>query len=345
MVSAATISVLGACTPPPLGSTETAVSAGSVSTASPARPAQVSTTVGAPSLSSTPAPSVQVEARSLRGWVAYREGPENGLDVLLADPDTLQSIALGLRPLNPGPPAWSPDWTQLAFIGTDNAIYIIDLSCVAQSPISCLDGAVKLETGAPDTWGYVTWSPTGDSLLYGRLEAEPSEGSLMQLTLVDLSQRKLPTQGAGRIDWSSDGKLILSDSTFASALGGMEQAQARVFSLLDGTTSNLLPEGAHLPNSASPKWSPDGTSVVFMTTFGRGFSAGASYDIFVARSDGFNPKLVASDALDADWSPDGRSLVFEREEGLFIVELATGSERRIVSLPSLHPAPFPAWSP
>jgi Tol biopolymer transport system component len=112
-----------------------------------------------------------------------------------------------------------------------------------------------------------------------------------------------------------------------------------------GITSPFLESATSLPNSIEGEWSPSADQVAFMSTLGQGLAYGVQYEVFVADADGTDPRQVASNGLYPDWSPDGRQLVFEREDGLYVLDLSSGDEQRILEMPKIHYAPMPAWSP
>jgi TolB protein len=101
-------------------------------------------------------------------------------------------------------------------------------------------------------------------------------------------------------------------------------------------------------HDSGPVWSPDGKQIAF-------FSRRANNtDIYVMNADGTGLRRVThSPAYDFTpaWSPDGRRLAFLRfpnAEGphpgdLFVVDVGTGREHRVVRLRGA--APDPSWSP
>ena len=79
-------------------------------------------------------------------------------------------------------------------------------------------------------------------------------------------------------------------------------------------------------------WSPGGRSIAFL-------SAGAVY-LTNVDGPGGTRRLVRNAGFNLDWSPNGRSIAFERGGDIWVVDLNSGRQRRIV-----HHGQSPEWSP
>lgn len=101
-------------------------------------------------------------------------------------------------------------------------------------------------------------------------------------------------------------------------------------------------------HASQPRWSPDGTQIVF-----GGGPAGHSSRVYVVPSAGGAPEPLTDAPLidgDASWSADGNSLVFARrlppggsgQPGLFVLDRKT---RQAAFLPRSEALAKPAWSP
>jgi Tol biopolymer transport system component/DNA-binding winged helix-turn-helix (wHTH) protein len=92
--------------------------------------------------------------------------------------------------------------------------------------------------------------------------------------------------------------------------------------------------------ASQPRWSPDGTHIVF-----GGGPAGHASRIYVVPSAGGAPEpLTDAPQIDSDasWSADGTSLVFARQTGLYLMDRKT---KNATLLPGSETLAQPAWSP
>lgn len=115
----------------------------------------------------------------------------------------------------------------------------------------------------------------------------------------------------------------------------------------DGTLWRSRPDGSDrlqltTPQLAvhEPKWSPDGSRIVFT-----GGMPGQAGKLYVISSSGGAPEAVTSGleaGVGACWSPDGGQLLFTRPSGLYLMDWRT---RKAALLPGSEDLSRPAWSP
>jgi len=323
-VVVAIVGLLAACAPrESVPSSQPTVTAPAHTTPS---PVEVST--------STPIP--ERPTGTYEGWIALVADLGSGHDLYVVNPTTLDMRSFGIAGLPPGFPAWSPDWTRIAFIGANDDVYVLEVACLDRG--DCQESLTRFDR-ASRVYSTLSWLPDGEAVVFADIpDIDGRRSRLITLSLSGETTSVVLAEGVGsNPDVAPNGASVLFDSYL-----GLDQLV-----LFDISTRSIRPfmgETMELPNSSDGDWSPDGRRVAFETTFGAGFGWGR-FDVMVAQADGSSPRVVAEDGMHPDWSPDGGSIVFEREDGLYVVNVATGVERKILDLPLIHSAPMPAWSP
>jgi Tol biopolymer transport system component len=192
-------------------------------------------------------------------------------------------------------PAWSPDGTTLAFRGVDDRSGGITVINVDGS------GRRRVTTGVMD--GAPAWSPDGSQIAFS------SMGDIYVVSADGSGRRKLATI-AGFEDyptWSPDGRQIAFrlDSTISvvDVDGGKERALAS-----PGGTGAVNPTGSGANklaigrgDPANPRWSPDGTKIVFAL-----YQSADACSIWVMNADGGSQsQLTDGTTCDRDpaWQP------------------------------------------
>jgi Tol biopolymer transport system component len=213
-----------------------------------------------------------------------------------------------------GEPAWSPSGAQIAIesdagnFPADEGIYIIDastgnvLSRVTANPFKSIDQNPR-------------WSPNGEWIVFTRFKVSAilrrnfhAPGGVSALFLVHpdgTGLRQLTRWGlsADSADWSPDGSTIVFVSTellpIASDLYTIH---------LDGSGLTLIVntgvarQGGGLGH---PRWSPDGTKIIFDGSFGGGGVTPAQHALWTVNPDGSNlmviPAFSGSLAFNAAW--------------------------------------------
>src|SRR5277367_381368 len=180
-------------------------------------------------------------------WITYVAYPEGNLWRMRAD--GTDRVQLTFAPVAVGLPRWSPDGSQIAYVGTERRkpwkIFLI--SAQGGTPQELL----PQDQGESDQ----TWSPDGKRLAFGRATDLESAG----IYVVDLATRQFsPVPGADRLfspRWSPDGRYLAaldSDST-----------KLLLFDFNTQKWSDWINEPGIV---GFPNWSQDGGYVYYDTT-------------------------------------------------------------------------------
>jgi Tol biopolymer transport system component/DNA-binding winged helix-turn-helix (wHTH) protein len=170
-------------------------------------------------------------------WVVYVSYPEGTL--WRSRIDGSQQLQLTLPPMQVILPRWSPDGSQIAFVG-DNHMYLVPRNGGIPEPAG---------TGTP-LEGEPTWSPDGKSLAFAPWYWLDGKSGISVLDLKTGTVKTLP--GLDRLyspRYSPDGNYIAALTTEASTLV--------LIDLKTGTKREFL-EGVAYPN-----WSHDGRYINF----------------------------------------------------------------------------------
>jgi TolB protein len=195
-------------------------------------------------------------------------------------------------------------------------------------------------TNLGDFIQHLSWSPDGKSFLLSRIHK--GKLGLWTVGMDGASPQQLfPKESNPTFDgsWSPDGQRIVFVYDRLEGTDGKLQIDT---AQPDGSDrKNLLPHAAF---DESPRWSPDGKFVAFVSTRGK------NQDIWTMDSQGKNLKQLTSDTA-ADnspaWSPDGKHLAFTsgRSGNFEIWSMnADGSDQKKLTD---HPRMdyWPVWSP
>jgi Tol biopolymer transport system component len=276
--------------------------------------------------------SVSHKANGKIAFVSNRDGAEK---IYLINPD-----GSGLVKLTDGPhhlqPSWSPDGTQIAFMGLDKE---------ATALFTMNSDATQRKLIATNIFHNVSlaWSPDGSKIAFVSVAPDAAASSKFSVHVIDAdgTHDKRLANGSGSIAWSPDGKQ-LAIATFS----GIDLVNA------DGTDSRTL---AHMtsrfPQNLS--WSPDGSSILFGATrpstdpHARG-TLRYSIEMIAADGNAGNDSKLLGYGSDATWSPDGSKIVFVRStagSAATQVWVMDADGRKPVQITDVGPNWRPSWQP
>ncbi len=226
---------------------------------------------------------------------------------------------------------WSPDGSQVAFIGA--GMSIDDAASRAYMMNADGSGLRQVVRDPSVLSGEVVWSPDGQQMALTVGSAEPDWRPVADILILDVRSGKEVLRIADGSDhfslhWSHDGTRL----AFFSVQDG--QFRPFVADLATGQQTKITEIGV----IGAVDWSPDDQQIAFT-----GLTEGESnyIDLYVANWDGTGlVNLTARPAIDTGgiWSPDGRELLFvssesseENEAEICVIEVETRTIRRITN--------------
>jgi dipeptidyl aminopeptidase/acylaminoacyl peptidase len=252
-----------------------------------------------PALSGTPS-AVQPQP----GMFAYIKASGYAGELWVANAD-----GTGARQLAPdlagskGTPSWSADGTRLVFTLTPmggmgggypnpedggSRLYLTDSS--GSTPQLVDTGCVASCSGDSDA----AFSPDGTRLVFVRTKFLPA--------------RPVSPDPWGKGPWTPYARVL---ATIDLSTGRVAELGSTIVSEVSGDFQS------YLPHDSRPRWSPDGTQILFTQDVpgnspapSNGMPAlGPIPAAFVVDADGRNLHKVSAGAMSADWSPDGSRIV------------------------------------
>jgi len=237
----------------------------------------------------------------------FDNGPE-GLYVINRDGSGLEQLSeKGTRAIR-----WSPTGDRIAFKSSEH-LYLLEV--------------VSGEIGeVADLAHGFAWSPDGRSLAFsndrGLYLYEPDSGESTELAV---------GYSDGPLHWSPDGSrmAVRLGPRIAMTHGGYAHDPSVGPQLVHVVDVQGSPEPKPLPPARSPSWSPDGTSIAYLS---EGCITG-KWDIFTVQPDGSSATPLTSTPEDIKegpvWSPTGSAIAFSDFVKLMLVDAESGEFRTL----------------
>ncbi len=258
-----------------------------------------------------------------------------------ADGTDLHELAPGLPVqdkvvLDKGSADWSPDSRHIVFSSSTDRVLIYETD---------LDGAVPrlISTdcaGTPDTCleFFPSYSPDGKRIAFIRLVEKPPSGVLGvrdlasgKVTLLESTRQGPPNLELGSPSWSPDGKHLvyfqLPKDSEGKPTGG-----SQLF-IVNADGSGRRPLSTPGLAVGDPRWSPDGSLIVFSTEpIHQWNDVGEADhpDLFTIHPDGTGVKRLTFDASSGapSWTSDGRILYYD-DAALWLMDADGSNQARV----------------
>jgi Tol biopolymer transport system component len=213
--------------------------------------------------------------------------------IYLVDPATGRraEVVGGLLDFRSGFAVWAAGHRRLAY--ANHAIHVVDFTGDSQSVL--VEG---------DDLSMPSWSPQGDQVVYG-------DGTSVWRIHPGGAPTRLRTPSTMAplgMDWGRNGLIafqgLARDCSRSPLCPSTDRSEIWVLHP-DG---DLLEQITHVGHAESPKWSPDGSRILFIR---RPLNApGDARELWVVNADGSGARKLgnAQNVVAADWSPDGLRL-------------------------------------
>ena len=282
-------------------------------------------------------------------WVAYtvsraiRETDKNDTDVWMASWDGTDEIQLTSSPENESQPRWSPDNKYLAFVSSRQGAKGGQLWLMKRAGGEAVK-VTDLKGGISD----YAWAPDGKRLVFVVNEPDPRDPKDDDNNPPGGDRKKTPPP------------IVIDRYHFKEDVQGYlrnERTHLYVFDLATRKADVLTP--GNLYDESSPVWSPDGTSIAFLSKRGTGdLDRAQNTNIWVIDAKpGAQARQVTTspnpDIGPLAWSPDGKQIAYVVGEELkysaysqtrLAVVPASGGQPQILAQALDRPVRTPLWS-
>lgn len=235
-------------------------------------------------------------------FFAYSSNESNGREIYLSDYEGKSRVKITSFTRDDGYPAISPDGKRIAFYGKYNSrnTWSIHTANLDGTSMQRLTGVQNVWDSAPD------WSPDSKTIVFAR-EYEDSEKEWQEeiwLMNADGSEQRQIEALEGRAPYfMQDGRILFHSKTGPSQI-----------CIADNDGNNLIQLTRNDANDWSPKASPDGMQIAFLS------NRDGNQEIYTMSIDGSNQtRLTFNDVDDwgPSWSADGSRIFFNSKNGIY----------------------------
>lgn len=273
------------------------------------------------------------EETSLSGRFVFVSRDDGDAEIYTVNADGTDLQKLTNNQVNDIQPAWSPDGSKIVYNSYGSNSF--GQTILSELFVMNADGSGKIQI-THDSYesiygeAWPSWSPDGARIIYESYRDALREDNGTTILNANLYISNSNGSGddtrntshqffEGEPSWSPEGNKI------AFVHARIENIQQTLYSSgyqiwikdVNGSTWQKLTTG---DNNLRPKWSPDGTKIVYQSDAG----------ICIVNLEGVSQQLVDYGGNPA-WSPDGKKIVFDGDDEIYVMN-ADGTNIRKIGL-------------
>jgi Tol biopolymer transport system component len=218
--------------------------------------------------------------------------------------------------------SWSPDGKLMALIlGKERDLYVLDVDTAEATKIDSIEDGVAR----------ASWSPDGQQIAYD------GGGTVFVINRDGSAKREL-VDGAS-FDWSPDGEKIV----YVALDSSDENSTQRSIFIINADGSDPQKLIVVERNATAPKWSPDGSRILFKTdTLHDKWGGVIEQRLHIANADGGEIRDIDRTLRHrpVHWSPDGSQVLYENIDARSCRFRLESEETECGDLGS-----YPVWEP
>jgi len=275
---------------------------------------------------SSPTPGGGSATGDTNGKLAFVDGALVAVNPDGSEPDMIAHCQLSAHGCELAEPAWSPDGTQIAYLGGS-----VDLKPVPRGQRASCEVRHRRPDGRVER-------------IHLRSCRRPQANLSLYLMQLDSGRVQrlaacgwCATQYMGvNVSWSPDGAWI----AFSRDSGARGAASLWLVNTTSGELRRLTNCSPQHCADITPAWSPDGQLIVFNRMAHEGPA------LYTLRADGSQLTKLTDSAYYANpqWSPDGHRIAYDGDNKIFVID-ADGSNQKLLLSGSAGNGPgVPSWS-
>lgn len=269
------------------------------------------------------------EEETLTGKLAFVSYDDGDGEIYVMNADGTDLVRLTDNNANDVQPSWSPDGSRIAF---DSYGYRMPAEIYTMKA----DGSNRTQvthdpadTDIAEEWP--SWSPDGSRILFESYRDAVAEDNGTTIANANIYAANADGSGGdvsitrhlfydGIPAWSPDGNRIAFVHAQVDTIGDALFSSGYQVWLMDADGSNWIKLTTTGSNNLRPKWSPDGTRIVYQSDEG----------ICITDLNGINQNLEVYGS-NPSWSPDGTKIIFDSNDAIYFMNDDGSDVKKIVT--------------